>query len=636
MKTTIAVRTVVVCLFALTGVAWAGPAQQAKSPAAPLFEQALRADADGQTKLRADLLREALRLDPEFQLARWHLGQVFFQGKWRSILNVGQLVSHDPRWQEYQGRVAALDDSPQAHAALARWCHDQGLESEDKWHWTKVLQADPDHREALGSLGLKRYQGGLYTEQQIAELRERQEQAEKDFKRFRRQFKRLVSLAERGTPEQHAHNMAEIAAVNDPAAVDALMHVVVNINSKESRLIAKLGKVDAEQFIAEVSQAVIAALGNMPEHQATLKLVEIAVLAPQAEVRHSAAEALRYRPQTSYMPLLMASLAAPVESSFSIDVSANGLVTVVEDFYEEGPLSDTKHVRSSGFSTHSMGREREIREPAHFALQRGQTQRGNVRVSIAEIVPNTRQDFQEALAHTSSTQQELAAENEVREVRNARIQEVLEITTDQQLGSDPKAWWTAWQQFNELGAPDETPLYETFEEYGYAGPDVYPGMAYRVRTSCSCFVAGTTVWTQSGPRPIEQIGVGEMVLSQDPISGRLDYRPVVATTIRPPSPVVKLTLEDETIVATRGHRFWVAGHGWRMAKFLSAGNALFGGKGSVDLGSVAEGKDQPAYNLVVGEFHTYFVGRSRLLVHDNNCPQPTTATVPGAQSFAAE
>ncbi len=40
--------------------------------------------------------------------------------------------------------------------------------------------------------------------------------------------------------------------------------------------------------------------------------------------------------------------------------------------------------------------------------------------------------------------------------------------------------------------------------------------------------------------------------------------------------------------------------------------------------------EETAYNLVVGEYHTYFVGEGRLLVHDNNCPLPTTATIPGA------
>jgi hypothetical protein len=39
--------------------------------------------------------------------------------------------------------------------------------------------------------------------------------------------------------------------------------------------------------------------------------------------------------------------------------------------------------------------------------------------------------------------------------------------------------------------------------------------------------------------------------------------------------------------------------------------------------------DAEAYNLVVDDFHTYFVGRLGLLVHDNNFRRPTTAVLPG-------
>ena len=35
------------------------------------------------------------------------------------------------------------------------------------------------------------------------------------------------------------------------------------------------------------------------------------------------------------------------------------------------------------------------------------------------------------------------------------------------------------------------------------------------------------------------------------------------------------------------------------------------------------------HNLVVADFNSYFVGRDRILVHDNNLRQVTTATVPG-------
>ena len=41
-----------------------------------------------------------------------------------------------------------------------------------------------------------------------------------------------------------------------------------------------------------------------------------------------------------------------------------------------------------------------------------------------------------------------------------------------------------------------------------------------------------------------------------------------------------------------------------------------------------EGEDK-AYDLVVDDFNTYFVGQQGLLVHDNAFRRPTRAIVPG-------
>jgi len=50
-----------------------------------------------------------------------------------------------------------------------------------------------------------------------------------------------------------------------------------------------------------------------------------------------------------------------------------------------------------------------------------------------------------------------------------------------------------------------------------------------------CFVAGTPVWTVSGPVAIEKIRVGDLVLSQALDTGELAFQPVLQTTQRPRS-----------------------------------------------------------------------------------------------------
>ena len=151
----------------------------------------------------------------------------------------------------------------------------------------------------------------------------------------------------------------------------------------------------------------------------------------------------------------------------------------------------------------------------------------------------------------------------------------------------------------------------------------------------SCFPRGTKVWTLTGPVPVEEIRRGDQVLSQDPESGELAYKPVLHTTARDPSPMIKVDLGSETITATRGHPFWVAGEGWRMAKQLQAGSRLHGTSGAVEIAGVEEVPADEAsflygyaFNLIVDDFRTYFVGENRVLVHDNRLFTHDRATAP--------
>ena len=65
---------------------------------------------------------------------------------------------------------------------------------------------------------------------------------------------------------------------------------------------------------------------------------------------------------------------------------------------------------------------------------------------------------------------------------------------------------------------------------------------------------------------------------------------------------------------------------------LTPGARMLSLGGSVALESVRDGETESCYNLVVEEFHSYFVGKSRVLVHDITCPEAELASVPGSQT----
>jgi hypothetical protein len=137
------------------------------------------------------------------------------------------------------------------------------------------------------------------------------------------------------------------------------------------------------------------------------------------------------------------------------------------------------------------------------------------------------------------------------------------------------------------------------------------------------------VWTVTGKMPIEEVKIGELVLSQNPETGQLAYRPVFLTTVRPPSQLIEIHLGSTVIRVTRGHPLWVDGIGWQMAKELKAGQYLHTVNGPALIDSIEENGEETCYNMVVADFNTYFVSDAKVLVHDNNLRSPTAAIVPG-------
>lgn len=564
-----------------------------------LFDEAMAADAAGDGETREYLLNAAVQADPDFELARWHLGQVKFRSYWRSLDTVQSIVQHDPRWKEYYELLQHTDDTTVGQKQLALWCRRNSLVHEERIHWQRVLQLAPDHEKALNALGKKPYQGQYLTGEEITQQKQQARQAQLSFKRYQKEFKKLIEEARNGDQTARSEKLDELAQVDDPAAVDALFAVVTKACPEENAD----AEAESDSFARQLCKAAIAALEGIPYHPATLRLLDVAVFAPQGDIRLRAAEALRYREPTDYMPLLMDCMKAPLEFSFSVNVLPDGQVQVLEDIYVEGLEEGQRQVRDVGYA----------------ALRRERIRSRDGSEEMTVLVPDAQAGLRTASNRIARTQSKVAKENFSRAIRNARICEVLRAVTDQDLGNDPHAWWDAWVEYNELYTPETVPVQSSFTQ------------EYVPYIPMSCFLAGTPVWTQAGPVPIETIKPGDLVLSQDPITGRLDFRPVLDTTLRPPSEMLNLSINGETITTTLGHRFWLAGEGWRMAKFLNNGNPLFTLLGSTEIESIEPTEEAEAHNLVVDGYHTYFVGKSRLLVHDNSCPVPCVVVLPGVE-----
>ncbi|MGE5194127.1 MAG: polymorphic toxin-type HINT domain-containing protein, partial [Deltaproteobacteria bacterium] len=220
-------------------------------------------------------------------------------------------------------------------------------------------------------------------------------------------------------------------------------------------------------------------------------------------------------------------------------------------------------------------------------------------------------------------EEQVTATNERTEELNRRIIGVLADVTGRDPEPDPRAWWQWWGDYTDTQLVGGKRVQIVAED-----TEVLGDPTLRLRR-WSCFAAGTPVWTESGQVAIEKIKVGDLVLAQNIETGELAYKPVVCTTVRPAKPLVAVTIEDEHLTATSGHRFWIAGDGWTKARDLQPGSLVHTVRGNAAVAAVKSGPTAETYNLVVADFHDYFVGRTGFLVQDLPLPQPTNAVVPG-------
>ncbi|HEY2158711.1 MAG TPA: Hint domain-containing protein [Isosphaeraceae bacterium] len=237
-----------------------------------------------------------------------------------------------------------------------------------------------------------------------------------------------------------------------------------------------------------------------------------------------------------------------------------------------------------------------------------------------------------AVSAQKQLEQDVAAiesRNETIGARNDRLVRVLAEATGQSLPAAPKPWrdWFINQlgYRNDLMTDDPKPTIIEDVPLAYTPQSAPIQQAVTIKTSLffrrlSCFGAGTTVQTILGTRPIENLNVGDLVLTQDTNTGKLGYRPITVVHHNPPSPTFEVSLGGNAIVSSHFHRFWVAGRGWVMARDLKEGDPIRTLGGVAKVTKIETGEVQPVFNLDVEGDADFFVGDAAALVHDNTLP----------------
>jgi hypothetical protein len=142
-----------------------------------------------------------------------------------------------------------------------------------------------------------------------------------------------------------------------------------------------------------------------------------------------------------------------------------------------------------------------------------------------------------------------------------------------------------------------------------------------LRKACTCFDAGTPVWTMRGQVPIEQVHVGDLVVAQNEATGEISLRPVVRTFTRDGGPIVSVTLKTpvgtQVLDTTEEHPFFVEGRGWTATQALQPGETVRSLSGPATVEAVSHGlRHTTVFNFEVEGLHDYHVGATGVLVHN--------------------
>lgn len=564
---------------------------KAQEDANALVREALHAEIDGRAAERTRLLRDAMQQAPDLPAVRWLSGYVRSSQGWEPVDSASQSLDRDSKRNAYRAMRNRAPDTLEGHLKLAAYCGRNGLKDEERAHLSRVVDLNPEHLDARQRLGFRKIADRWWSAEELEREQRRSEARTAGLEAWGSKVEAIAKNWNAASELRRKTARKELADIRDAAAVVALEQVLSNLS-------------------ADAAWASVEKIATFHDPESTASLARHAVLAPWPEVRELAARQLKDRPEDEYIPLLLGSMSGPIESRTSFGRGIGGRLMYRHEFVREGQdarqliVFDTAYRRIG-----TLGGDRE-------------------------------DTLTRALVGMSGTiverEQRRVAENELIAQINQRIASVLTTATGERLSPRPDECWQWWNDRNEIAAASgkttqtsydvrEIEVYDRVPQLTVSGSPTWniPRAAYE------CLIAGTLIHTTSGPLAVERIRIGDLVLAQHPRTGEIAFKPVLRTSIRPPETTVRIVTVSDPIVCTGGHPFWVAGSGWVKARSLKSGAELHTLSGPVRVSEVKEDDLAPTYNLVVADFHTYFVGPAKILSHDNTIRLPTTTVVPG-------
>jgi hypothetical protein len=635
-------------MLTLLSISWAATENSSSTgktgkmnSAAKIVADVLQRETNEPVPNRGELLKPALELAHNNELALWSSGFVFDTTKkeWLRFDEVPAAAKNDDRLTTYRTILKKYDETVNGQMELAQWCLKRNLTDQARAHLSKILEMNQDNTDARRLLGERLMAGKWVTESDIANAEAQAKKETIAYRKWQSKIEKIHTNLQRGKRQNDAAR-SELMAITDLDAAGAIALV----------LCADGG---------DTAPVGIEALKNLPGREPAMALTQLAFYLPWEPFGKSAARALNSHNKFDYVPLVLSQMQIPIQSKAEIYGSFdNGTLLYRHVFYREGPDEHDLAVFDTPYQHVFIGRPQEIvPDTAKRPLSGSERAAYYEQARITNIVnrATAMANFQ-ADATQKATQREMAVKqfNIKAESLNLLLCNILSEANQQSISSNdvlpannatsskayqsysPSDWYQWWNDYNEV----YTPEIPTRTVYAPSPGKTVMSIPYAV-VRLSCLVGDTPVWTEMGPVPIKDVTVGDRVFACDAETGCLALKPVLKRTVRPKEKtgdLVSITAEGKNILASGGHVFWVSGKGWIKARDLKAGMRLHTMKGTADIEEVGTGEAQTTYNLIVADFHTFFAGNVMSLTHDNTLRQPTNMIVPGLskQSSAAD
>ncbi len=637
----------------------AGPVSASDSPAtarraaADDVSQALQAEVEGKNSRRQGRLDAALEASPDLPAAHWHNGQVWADKHWVKF-DDPSVIGNKPRLDAYLSKRGKYGNTVADQLALAKWCKTAGLKDEWRAHLGNVLSLDPDNKEARAALGYELVDGVWLTPQEIAKSKARAVAAVAALNKWKSKVVAIRTGMDSRSAGLRATAHKKLDAVQDAAAIPALELVFCG----DSETMASVG---------------VNHFADMRAADASLALARQALFSKWPEVRKAAIEKLKHRERETFIPELLSAMRSPIQSRIETFQEPDGRLLYRQALYRSGHDRDELVMLDNLYNPGVIAsnivpgaaradnrqalvefddggkasilrdgtilpvgsqtpNERERAPMARAAL--GSNSFYRTKSGLAPVDPARAEAEAQAgaaaraAADAQASQAAIALSNAQTVAFNSAVCQLLKDTTGEANPQSPDAWSQWWVESDEVYVPEYKPLTSTYVGSQHDSYVAVP-MQMEQMVHFSCLAAGTPIWTDKGLVAVDKIKVGDRVLAQDAETGELAYKPVMHTTVRFKADLVKLGFRDENITCSTGHRFWISGKGWLKASGIEPGMNFHGAEGTTPLQHNEPAGVGAVYNLIVADFHSYFVGKSMIYSHDITARKPTDRLVPG-------